>query len=56
MLSNAHESFVFSRAGYTYTVRVARQGQPGGASLTVSRDGKLLQTEPLTGYTYAVPK
>lgn len=54
LLSSTQESFVFQNAGYTYTVRVARQGQPAGASVTVSRGGKVLQTEPLTGYTYAV--
>lgn len=56
MLSNSQESFVFENAGYTYTLRVARQGQPAGASLSVSRGGKLVQTEVLTGYTYAVRK
>ena len=56
MLSNTQESFVFQNAGYTYTLRVARQGQPAGATLSVSRGGKLVQTELLTGYTYAVRK
>lgn len=56
MLSNTQESFVFQNAGYTYTLRVARQGQPAGATLSVSRGGKLVQTEVLTGYTYAVRK
>lgn len=56
LLSSTQETFVFQNAGYTYTVRVARQGQPAGASVTVSRGGKVLQTEPLTGYTYAVPR
>ena len=56
LISNTQESFVFQNAGYTYTVRVARQGQPPAASITVSRGGKVLQTEDLTGYTYAVKK
>ncbi|ULH14787.1 hypothetical protein MF271_12425 [Deinococcus sp. KNUC1210] len=56
LINNTQESFVFQNAGYTYTVRVARQGQPGAASITVSKGGKVLQTEPLTGYTYAVMK
>ncbi|MGY2893256.1 hypothetical protein [Deinococcus sp. UYEF24] len=53
-LSSSQETFTFQNAGYTYTVRVARQGQPAGASVTVSRGGKVVQTEALTGYTYAV--
>ena len=59
-LSNAAETFVFQNAGYTYTVRVARQDQsgaprqPAGASVTVSRGGQVLQTERLTAYTYSV--
>ena len=56
LISNTQESFVFQNAGYTYTVRVARLGQPGAASITVSRGGKVLQVEALTGYTYAVVK
>lgn len=56
LISNTLESFVFQNAGYTYTVRVARQGQPPAASITVSRGGKVLQVEALTGYTYAVVK
>lgn len=47
------ELFTFENAGYTYTVRVARAGGAPGASLTVSRGGRVLQTERLTGYTYA---
>ncbi len=47
------EVFTFQNAGYTYTVRVARQGQPAGASVSVSRGGKVVQQETLTGYTYA---
>ncbi len=54
LLSNALETFVFQNAGYTYTVRVPRLGQPAGASVTVSRGGRVVQTEQLTGYTYAV--
>ncbi|WP_407541093.1 hypothetical protein Q0M94_06775 [Deinococcus radiomollis] len=53
-LSSTLETFTFQNAGYTYTVRVARQGQPAGASVTVSRGGQTVQTETLTGYTYAV--
>ncbi len=53
-LSETQESFVFQNAGYTYTVRVARLGAPAGATVTVSRGGRVVQTEPLTGYTYAV--
>ena len=56
LISSTQESFVFQNAGYTYTVRVARIGQPGAASVTVSRGGKVLQVEPLVGYTYAVVK
>jgi hypothetical protein len=53
-LSNTQETFVFQNAGYTYTVRVARQSRPADASVTVSRGGQVVQTERLTGYTYAV--
>ncbi|WP_407569406.1 hypothetical protein [Deinococcus altitudinis] len=53
-LSSTQETFVFQNAGYTYTVRVARQGRPAAASVTVSRGGQAVQTERLTGYTYAV--
>ncbi|WP_425145828.1 hypothetical protein [Deinococcus sp.] len=56
LVNNTQESFVFQNAGYTYTVRVARQGQPAAASITVGKAGKVLQVEPLTGYTYAVLK
>ncbi len=54
VISASQEIFTFQNAGYTYTVRVARQGQPTGASVTVSHGGKVVQTEALTGYTYAV--
>jgi hypothetical protein len=56
VVSGSQEIFTFQNAGYTYTVRVARQGQPAGASVTVSRGGKVVQTEALTGYTYAARK
>jgi hypothetical protein len=56
VVSGSQEVFTFQNAGFTYTVRVARQGQPAGASVTVSRGGKVVQQEPLTGYTYAVRK
>ncbi|MBB6096774.1 hypothetical protein HNR42_000186 [Deinobacterium chartae] len=52
-ITPALEIFTFSNAGYTYQVQVARQGQPAQASLTVSYGGRALQTERLTGYTYA---
>ncbi len=53
LLTQTQEVFVFRNNGYTYTVRVAREGQPAGASVTVSRAGKTVQQETLTGYTYA---
>ena len=53
-VTGTQEVFTFQNAGYTYTVQVARQGRPAGASVSVSRGGKLVQTETLTGYTYAV--
>ena len=52
-MTSTQEIFTFQNAGYTYAVRVARQGRPAGASVSVSRGGKVVQTEPLTGYTYA---
>lgn len=47
------EVFTFQNAGYTYTVRVARQGRPAGASVSVSRGAAPVQQETLIGYTYA---
>ncbi len=48
------ERFASRNRGYSYIVRVARLGSMPGASVTVSQRGRILQTEQLTAYTYAV--
>lgn len=45
--------FRFENKGYTYTVSAARLGQPAGARVTVTRNGKVLVNEVLTGYVYS---
>jgi len=52
-MTSTQEIFTFQNAGYTYTVQVARQGRPAGASVSVRRGAALVQQEALTGYTYA---
>ena len=45
--------FRFANQGYTYTVRVARLGQPASARVSVTKDVKVLVNEVLTGYIYS---
>jgi len=45
--------FLFANQGYTYTVSVARLGQPAGARVSVTSGGKTLVNEVLTGYVYS---
>jgi len=45
--------FRFANQGYSYTVRVARLGQPAGARVSVTSGGKTLVNEVLTGYVYS---
>lgn len=45
--------FRFENKGYTYTVSVARLGQPAGARVSVTKGVKTLVNEVLTGYVYA---
>lgn len=47
------ELFIFQRGGYTIAVQASTAGR---ATLTVSRGGQVLQSNPLTGFTYAVRK
>lgn len=54
VLSGGAETFSFPAPnGYSYTVRVDDRGQ---GSLSVSRAGKVIQSERLNGYVHAVPK
>ena len=45
--------FRFVNKGYTYTVRVARLGQPASARVSVTKGVKTLVNEVLTGYVYS---
>lgn len=45
--------FRFANADYVYFIQLPRSGEP--ASLVVTRDGRLVESEPLVGFTYAPP-
>ncbi len=45
--------FRFANAGYVYFVQLPRSGEP--ATLLVTRDGRLVESEPLVGFAYAPP-